>query len=233
MTRTILFIDADNQPPALAPALTRFLKGIDRHCAQAIVAGNGMGDRVRGWEQALQEAVPSIAIRCHLAPLRKQSADVRLMFELAPFYHGEPDPSMLIVVLSRDDLLLAATECLAAQGHNALIAVGASPNGTPLVTELSIVVLPVPQQAVVTAAPEASSDDSHGAATKIDTKTISTAIVKIRQTLSPNKQGGYSASAVGQLLSQLGHDKAARTQILRTIPNLKEAGVGGDKVLIF
>jgi hypothetical protein len=126
MVTTLLFVDADNQAPILASTLTRFLKTIGRDSAKAIVAGNGVGDRVKNWGLALKEALPPIEVFCHVTPPRKQSADVRLMFELAAFYHGKPDPSVLLVIFSRDDLLVAATECLAQRGHNAMIVVGAT-----------------------------------------------------------------------------------------------------------
>lgn len=129
MACTVVFIDADNQPPALAAPLAKFLASMGREASRVVVAGNSAGDRVRGWEQAILTALPGTDVQCHVAPLRKQSADVLLMFELAPFYHRAPDPSVLILVLSRDDLLLAATECLVAKGHNAMIAVGGAMNG--------------------------------------------------------------------------------------------------------
>ena len=90
------------------------------HYTQAIVASNGKGNRVRGWEEALQSEMPGIEVRCHVAPVRKQSADVRLMFELAELHFGEAVPAMLIVVVSRDDLLVATAEYLASQGHNGI-----------------------------------------------------------------------------------------------------------------
>jgi len=46
MTPTLLFVDADNQPPVLVPALSRFLTAINRAGARAVIAGNGVGDRV-------------------------------------------------------------------------------------------------------------------------------------------------------------------------------------------
>lgn len=241
MTSTLVFIDADNQPPALAAPLSRFLSSLGRDVSRVIVAGNGAGDRVRGWEQALLAARPEVDVRCHIAPMRKQSADVRLMFELAPFYHREPDPSTLILVLSRDDLLLAATECLAAKGHNAMIAVGGSVNGTPVVADLPVVVLPAPQQAAATApsspppapAPTPAPPPTNASSAGIPQQVVTAAVAKIKQTLSPNKQGGYAASAVGQVLAQLGHDKATRTKIVKAIPNLKETGSGPDKRLHF
>ncbi len=232
MTNTTLFIDADNQSPSLATALFGFLRAAGRSCTRATVAGNGVGDRVRSWEKALQEADHGLEIRCHVAPRRKQSADVRLMFELAPFYHSRPDPAALIIVLSRDDMLIAAAECLAGEGHNVLLMVAASGNNAPVAAELPVVVLPAPQQAVAAPQAPAPGADLNGGK-KDKAQTVSDAIASIRRELLPNKQGGYLASAVGQVLSKLGHDKAARAQIVRAIPNLKEAGVGSDKHLIF
>lgn len=245
MPYTLIFVDADNQPPALAGALCRFLKAVERQEVRAIIAGNGTGDRVRGWETALAEAFPCVDISCHIAPVRKQSADVRLMFELAPYYHREPDRAVLIVVVSRDELFLAATECLVARGHNAMVAVGAAGNGMPLVADVPVVLLSAPQSVPLSVQPAPSLDapapkptialvqPSSGAATTVDTKTVGEAIKRIRQKLTQNKQGGYAASAVGQVLSEMGHDKAMRTKIVRAIPNLKEVGAGSEKRLVF
>jgi len=242
MATTLLFVDADNQAPILAITLTRFLKTIGRTSAKAIVAGNGVGDRVKNWETALKEALPDIEVSCHVAPLRKQSADVRLMFELAPFYHGQPDPTVLLVVFSRDDLLVAAAECLVQRGHNAMIVVGSASNGTSLVTDVPVVVLASPQQ-VATASAATTEPPATPVQTapvvvtpptvKVANQVVATAITKIRQQLKPSNQGGYAASAVGQVLSQLGHDKATRSKIVKQIPNLKEVGKGPEKRLIF
>ena len=235
MATTLLFVDADNQAPILASVLTRFLKSIGRSSAKAIVAGNGVGDRVNSWESALREALPDIDVVCHITPLRKQSADVRLMFELARFYHGHPDPSELLVVFSRDDLLVAATECLVQSGHNAMIVVGAASNGTSLLTDVPVVVLATPQQVAASSATEVASPPPAAIATlpaaKADSQLVLAAIAKIRQQLKPNKQGGYAASAVGQVLAQIGHDKATRAKIVKQIPNLKEVGAGSEKRL--
>ena len=237
MATTLLFVDADNQPPILASTLTRFLKTIGRDSAKAFVAGNGVGDRVRNWEAALKEAVPGIEVSCHIAPLRKQSADVRLMFELATFYHGEPEPAVLLAVFSRDDLLVAATESLVQRGHNAMIVIGAGSNGMALNTDVPVVVLTTPQQAntqpAITSTPPPTTSTAVQPTHKSDSQLVATAITKIRQQLKPNKQGGYAASAVGQVLSQLGHDKAMRTKIVKLIPNLKEVGTGPEKRLVF
>jgi hypothetical protein len=241
MATTLLFIDADNQAPILATTLTRFLKTIGRTSAKAIVAGNGVGDRVKQWETSLKDALPDIDVSCHVAPLRKQSADVRLMFELAQYYHGQPDPAVLLVVLSRDDLLVAAAECLVQRGHNAMIVLGSASNGSSLVTDVPVVVLASPQQvataSVATAAPPAMPVQTAPVvsppAAKVANQLVATAINKIRQQLKPSNQGGYAATAVGQVLSQLGHDKATRVKIVKQIPNLKEVGKGPEKQLIF
>ena len=149
MTRTFLFVDADNQLPTLAPSLSRFLKTIAGQCERAIVAGNAMGERVKNWESKLSEHFPGVEVSCHLAPVRKQSADVRLMFELARFFHDQPDSAILLVILSRDDLLVAAAECLVERGQNVMVVVGPMANGNSLVTDVPVVVLATPQQAAV------------------------------------------------------------------------------------
>jgi len=237
MATTLLFVDADNQPPILASTINRFLKAIGRNSVKAFVTGNGIGDRVKNWELALKEAVPEIEVSCHVAPLRKQSADVRLMFELATFFHGEPDPAVLIAIFSRDDLLVAATECLVQRGHNAMIVIGAGSNCPVVNTDVPVVVLTAPQQTSSQAMSiQATSPPASVAAqpaNKSDNQLVSAAVTKIRQQLKPNKQGGYAASAVGQVLAQMGHDKSTRTKIVKQIPNLKEVGTGPEKRLIF
>lgn len=235
MATTLLFVDADNQPSILASSLARFLRTIGRTSAKAIVAGNGMGDRVRNWESALSEALPDVEVTCHVAPLRKQSADVRLMFELAPYYHGQPDTSVLIVIFSRDDLLVAAAECLVQRGLNVMIVVGAAANGTALVTDVPVVVLATPHQVQSTAVAASASAAplADVPVVKAENQVLATAIKTIRKSLKPNQQGGYAASAVGQVLAQLGHDKATRAKLVKQLPNLKEVGVGPEKRLIF
>lgn len=240
MSSTLLFIDADNQSPALAAPLARFLSSIGREATHAIVAGNSAGVRVGAWQQALIAALPGIDVQCHVAPLRKQSADVRLMFELARVFHGEPDPSTLILVLSRDDLLLAATECLVTSGHHAMVAVGHTSNGAPVFADLPVVVLPSPQTTMPSSQASIETDTSSApttppnhAADAVEKRTVLAAVAKIKQSVVPNKQGGYAASAVGHVLAQLGHDKNQRAKIVNAIPNLKETGSGSDKHLIF
>lgn len=235
--KALVFIDADNQTPALAKPLLHFLTGIGRRAGRVCIAGNGSGDRVKGWQTALQEIEPEVLIAAHVAPMRKQSADVRLMFELATLYHGQPDAQAVVLIVSRDDLLLAAAEALHGRGHHVLIAVGASAPAAPLATELPVVVLPQPQaassQPIQKEAAVLAEANQPAAPIEVDSRLVNAAITKIRQTLSQSKGGGYAASAVGQVLSQMGYDKATRARIVKAIPNLKETGVGADKRLVF
>lgn len=234
---TLVYVDADNQSPALAKPLIHFLEGVGRKASRIFIVGNGSGDRVSAWEGALKDINPHAQVAAHVAPMRKQSADVRLMFELATLYHGKPDRHMLALIVSRDDLLLAAAECLYGQGHHVLVAVGSSTPSAPLATELPVVVLPLPQAVAQStpkeAAPAPPEPTKPAVSSVVDAQVVKSAIVKIRQALSQSKGGGYGASAVGQVLSQMGHDKAMRTKIVRSIPNLRETGVGPDKRLIF
>lgn len=233
----MVFVDADNQSPTLAKPLLRFLSGIGHSTGRIFIAGNGSGDRVNAWQTALEDINPNVQLAAHVTPMRKQSADVRLVFELATLYHSQPDPQILVLIVSRDDLLLAAAELLNAQGLHVLITVGSSTPATLLTTELPVVVLPLPQAAAQSTPKEAAlatAEQKQSPATSdVDTQIVSAAIVKIRQALSQSKGGGYAASAVGQVLSQMGHDKAMRTRIVRAIPNLRETGAGSDKRMIF
>lgn len=234
MTRTFLFVDADNQLPTLAPSLSRFLKTIAGQCERAIVAGNAMGERVKNWKSKLSEHFPGVEISCHLAPIRKQSADVRLMFELARFFHDQPDSAILLVILSRDDLLVAAAECLVERGQNVMVAVGPAANGNSLVTDVPVVVLATPQQTAAHAMSNSQQKaDVKEDAPKSEGQIVQKAIDEIRAKLTLNARGGYAASAVGQVLAQLGHDKKARANIVKQFPNLREVGTGPDKRLIF
>lgn len=235
--RAIVFVDADNQSPALGSLLLRFLASIGRDDVQCFIAGNGSGDRINAWRASLEDTKPDVQVVAHVTPLRKQSADVRLVFEMATLYHSQPDPQTVILVVSRDDLLLAAAESLHVLGHHVLIVLGGSATTVPLSTELPVLVLPLPQppaQPILKEVPPVMAAPQPPQVTGVvDSRDVGAAIAKIRQEVSQSKGGGYSASAVGQLLSQLGYDKAMRTKILKAIPNLRETGVGGDKQLFF
>lgn len=118
-----------------------------------------------------------------------------------------------------------------------MIVIGAGSNGMALNTDVPVVVLTTPQQVntqpAVNPTTLPSTTTAVQPANKPDSQLVAAAITKIRQQLKPNKQGGYAASAVGQVLSQLGHDKAMRTKIVKQIPNLKEVGTGPEKRLVF
>ena len=70
-------------------------------------------------------------------------------------------------------------------------------------------------------------------APKSERQIVQEAITEIRAKLTLNAKGGYAASAVGQVLAQLGHDKKARMSIVKQLPNLREIGTGPEKRLIF
>ncbi|MFT3759265.1 NYN domain-containing protein [Thauera sp.] len=236
--RAIVFVDADNQSPVLGSLLLRFLASIGRDDVQCFIAGNGSGDRVNAWRASLEDTKPDVQVVAHVTPLRKQSADVRLVFEMATLYHSQPDPQTVILVVSRDDLLLAAAESLHVLGHHVLIVLGGSATTVPLATELPVLVLPLPQPPAQPlpkeeAPPVTVEPQSPQVAEAVDSRVVSATISKIRQTLVQSKGGGYAASAVGHLLSQMGYDREMRTRILQSIPNLREAVVGADKILFF
>lgn len=217
-----LYIDADNQSPALAPATIRFLESIGRPAQCAVIAGNGAGRGVKDWETALRDIAPEVDILPRIAPMRKQSADAILLFEMAQLYHQSISDRPLIVILSRDDLLVAAAELLAAKDHVVLVALGATMSSP--VTTVPVVILPVDAQTPPMAPAPAVSKATSADPALPDSAVLKKASNAIRHHLgTSNKKTGYLASAVGQVLANLGHDKAMRTRILGTI-----AEVGTD-----
>lgn len=237
IARAMVFVDADNQSPTLAGPLLRFLSAIGYHSGRVFIAGNGSGDRVNAWQAALEGGKPTFELVARVTSMRKQSADVHLVFELARFYHRQPDSKTLILIVSRDDLLLAAAESLSAEGHQVLVAVGSATPAIPLTTEMAVVVLPLPQTSVQ----QVSKETVTGALEQVPSpmveplsqQIVNAAINKIRQSLAQGKGGGYDASAVGQVLSKMGHDKTMRDRIVQAIPNLEVVGRGAEKKLIF
>ncbi|SEP96847.1 hypothetical protein SAMN05421693_11275 [Ectothiorhodospira magna] len=179
------------------------------------------------WENALRDTNSLVDILPHIVPTRKQSADVVLLFEMARFYHTPTDEKPLIMILSRDDLLVAAAELLSAKGHSVLIALGATI--PPPVATIPVVILPVD-------APEKIGDSAIIKTTSNDPECLDSAVLQnatraIRHHLGAHEKGtGYPASAVGQVLSKLGHDKAMRMRILATISEVKTDESGIRKV---
>ncbi|MFN2349997.1 MAG: hypothetical protein ABR558_10575 [Thioalkalivibrio sp.] len=227
-TKSWLFIDADNQPPALGPSAIRFLESIGRPAERAVVAGNGAGRRVTDWEISLRDTCPTVEILTHIAPMRKQSADAILLLEMAPFYHNPTDDRPLIMILSRDDLLVAAAELLASRDHDVLISLSAT-NPSP-VTTVPVLILPVDGQP---APPKSAAAIEVNSANPelVDSTVLQNAARAIRHHLgAQNKKTGYLATAVGQVLANLGHDKAMRTRILTAIAEIRTDDAGVRRV---
>ena len=51
-------------------------------------------------------------------------------------------------------------------------------------------------------------------------------LAQVRGMCKQTPGGGYSATDVGQALSKLGYDKAARARFLASVPGLKKQGTG-------
>jgi hypothetical protein len=58
-------------------------------------------------------------------------------------------------------------------------------------------------------------------------------LAKLRRMCAQQPGGGYSPSDVGQALSKLGYDKAARKRFLKSVPGVTLRGTGPNKVLEF
>ena len=58
-------------------------------------------------------------------------------------------------------------------------------------------------------------------------------LAQVRNLCDKQPKGGYSATQVGQALSKLGYDKAARARFLKSTPGLKKQGSGASLRYLF
>ena len=146
----------------------------------------------------------------------------------------------LVVVVSRDDLLIGAAEQAKARGCKTLVAYADSDIQTARNTQLTTLLLPAlskpvsvvqPPPVVIQASkPEPPVQPMPQTAGK-DAKAV---LAQVRSLCKQQPGGGYPASAdVGHALSKLGYDKAARARFLKSTPGLKKTGSGANLCYLF
>lgn len=219
-----LYIDADNQPRTLVPALASLLATLQRRQVHAVVVGNSNGRHVEEWADGLMESIPGIAVDRRVTRLRRESADAQLMFELGALYHGAPNPLDLVVVVSRDELLIAATEILAAQGHAVLLAVGATQNAALIASTTPVVLLPSGTLEAMPTVSQASPDTTPTNASSEHARVI--ALIQLHT--KREADGGYLLTNVGAVLAKHGHGKGDRKRLIREIPARRAGSKRGD-----
>jgi hypothetical protein len=145
----------------------------------------------------------------------------------------------VIVIVSRDDLLIGAAEQAKARGCRTLIAYADGDVATARNAHLTTLLLPaLPKPLPVTSripivalAPTAKMPAQ--ASTQTPSDEVESVLARVRDMCAKKPGGGYSATDVGQALSKLGYDKAARARFLASVPGLVKRGTGSGLTLVF
>jgi hypothetical protein len=235
-----LYIDADNQSPQCAKALLGLLRtDFEARVASATIAGNNHGQEINNWRDELVSALPDLVVNPLTAPHRKQGADVALLMALGAELERHIREREVVVIVSRDDLVIGAAEQAKARGCKTLVAYADGENSTARNPHLTTLLLPalVKPVSVVHAAPAAlaavTPPQPVHPTTKSPNDGVAAVLAQVRGLCTQKPGGGYSATDVGQALSKLGYDKAARARFLASVPGLKKRGTGANLVLVF
>lgn len=254
-----LYIDADNQPPSLAASLGRLMPALQLTRVIAVVAGNSAGRHVPEWEGNLMSAITGVGVNSRVTKPRRQSADAQLMFELAGLYYVPPDPLELVIVVSRDEHLVAGAEILSARGHRVLLAMAATASAALVSSTVPAVLLPaIAQESRGAAAPEpfagvqsaprcpdelplplnreASGQQGNSMAQDpVQAKPLSEhakVIALVRSQGRGLSCGGYAKTEVGAVLAKHGYGKSDRLRLFQQVPT-RVAGKKSQEILYF
>jgi hypothetical protein len=173
------------------------------------------------------------------APHRKQGADVALLMALGAELERHIREREVVVIVSRDDLVIGAAEQAKARGCKTLVAYADGENSTARNSLLTTLLLPavVKPISVVHPAPAAVVAVTRPQPVHPTPPTpndeAATVLAQVRAMCTQQPGGGYSATDVGQALSKLGYDKAARARFLASVPGLQKRGTGANIVLVF
>ena len=116
----VFYIDADNQSAQCAAELVAaFRNDFGVVNLRAVIAGNNSGRQIQLWADELSAAAPGIEAIGLDCPSRKDAADLALIMELGASLESHRARAELVVVVSRDDLLVGAAERAKAHGCRA------------------------------------------------------------------------------------------------------------------
>ncbi|WP_081630744.1 NYN domain-containing protein [Thioalkalivibrio sp. ALE16] len=123
-----LFVDADNQSCLAGWAVCSFLQAHGHQIRRAVIAGNAIGRKQNhGWRGWLKDFdVPEV--ETFSVPVRKDSADVRLILALGTYMEHPPGPDTLVLVLSRDNVLVETARVLSDSGVAVMVACNRQPS---------------------------------------------------------------------------------------------------------
>ena len=244
------YIDADNQSPTLAGDLMASVCddwGLD--VSRVVLAGNDHGQSLARWQAALSERLSENCVLRREVPRTPEAADLALILELGAAMGRHRQQQDLLIIVSRDDWLIAAAEAVRQRGCRVWVAY-AQTETAPARTRLSTLLLPAVNHTADSNRPKPPADEpsATGAAIAAPRLQVQGTSAAPQQVQAPNTQllaqlraqctqqpgGGYHSSEVGQVLYRLGlTTKGQRERFLRTVPGLREVGTGTNKRLLF
>lgn len=229
-----LYIDADNQSPQCAKALVSLLReDFDARVVSATIAGNNHGQQIDSWRDELLSEVPDLVVHALAVPHRKQAADVALLMALGADLERHIREREVLVIVSRDDLVIGAAEQAKARGCRTLVAYADSEIPTARNPHLTTLLLPASAKASMVAAPAATVTPPARPLAQAPDDAVASVVAQLRTICKKKPGGGYDASDVGQALAKLGYDKTARARFLASVPGLKKRGTGPTLTLVF
>lgn len=229
-----IYVDADNQLPACAEPLLVLCRGdlaITR--VEIVIAGNNAGRQLDLWVERLHAVDPAAEVEPLQVPARKEAADLALVMALGANLQRHRTAGDLILIVSRDELLVGAAERARALGCCCLVAYSSGAPVRPHAMQLPTLILPLPDKGATAAAPPlvaATSDKQDSIPVKPaagqDTRAILTGV---RKALEEHPKGGYAAGPLGYVLAQMGLDAKARARFLTQTDGVRVVGSGPDK----
>ncbi len=240
LASVVLYIDADNQSHQCANALLNlFRTEFEARIVSATIAGNNQGQEINSWRNELVAELPDLEVHALAAPHRKQGADIALLMALGADLERHIRERRVLVIVSRDDLVIGAAEQAKARGCKTLIAYADSEIPTARNRHLTTLLLPALAKAspidlpASVAAPSAPVTPPARTQAKPPKGEVASVVAQLRTMCKKKPGGGYGASDVGQALSTLGYDKAARERFLKSVPGLTVRDTGPNKTLVF
>jgi hypothetical protein len=206
MANCTVYVDADNQAAALAPGLLHALASRGLTAATIELFGNCKAPQLGHWRRALVDHAQGVMVRCTRVPCHSQAADAALLLAVGARLGEHLQTATLIVIMSRDNLMLATAQRLQDLGARVLVCHGPA---APAKCNVDTVLLPAPG-----ASREALS-----------------LVGKIRRELPAEQNGGYRKSLVGALLRRAGLDRRGRAVFLTSLPGLRSERTTGDRLL--
>lgn len=208
----VVYVDADNQPYTLAAALLSALAERDLVPSRMRLFGNNAAFALTQWHATLlQRRALTRAVDAHPVPPRPQAADAALMLALGEALPEHRLAGETVVVVSRDQALLACADRLRAMAIPCVLACCATQQ------------LPTADVPVVALLPAVRPRGHRGRFAML--------AGVVRNCLKVGRHGGYRKSDVGQLLAQCGLDRAARVAFFSSTPGVAVRHVDGQPLL--